>query len=167
MVPSNTEIRCVNELREEGIEAFTPLGKRWTKPSGKRKRVITTFRLFPGYVFLRVDDNADYQFIRLKRGTRLLLMYTYDKNGNPKVSEIKQNVIDKILSREDLQDLFDDYEKETVRKSFDKNQLVCWQKSGNYSLGFVAKNTQGKEFAHIKIAGGVVAKIPVALLALL
>lgn len=167
MVPNNLELRCVAELKENGVDAFVPLGKRWTKPARKKKSVLTTFKLFPGYIFLRVKPESNFQFIRLKRGTRVLLMYTFDKEGKPKVSEIKENVIVDLLRRTELNDLFDDFEKKGLRKSFVKNQLVCWQKSGNYSLGFVARSTQGKEYAHIRIAGGVEAKIPVALLSLL
>lgn len=167
MVPNNLELRCVAELKENGVEAFVPLGKRWTKPSRKKKPVLTTFKLFPGYIFLKVPSDSNFQFIRMKKGTRLLLLYYYDKEGKPQVCEIKQNVIDDLKQRTELEDLFDDFEKKELRSSFRKNQLVCWQKSGNYSLGFVAKNTQGKEFAHVKIAGGIEAKIPVYLLALL
>lgn len=166
MVSRNMEMRCLNELRKNGYEAFVPLAKRWTKPSRKRKPVITTMKIFPGYVFLKIPDGSNFEFLKF-RNVRMNFIFTYDKKGNPVVSEISENVIDDLLRRDEIGDLFDDFEKKEIRSSYSKNQLVCWSKGGNYSLGFVARNTQGKEFAHINIAGGVEAKIPVALLALL
>lgn len=166
MVPSNMEMICAEELKENGYAAFVPLGKRLTKPTRKRKPVLTTFKLFPGYVFVQIETGSNFQSIRLKR-VKINLLFTYDKEGAVIVSEIKPDVIRDLLVRSDLGDLFVDYEKKNLRKSFDKNQLVCWQKNGAYSLGFVSHNTQGKSIASIKIAGGLEAKIPVDLIALL
>lgn len=165
-VPGNLELKCLEELKENGIQAFVPLAKRWTKPARKNKPVLTTVKLFPGYIFVKISSNPDFQFIRLKK-CKLSLLYTYDKEGNPKVSELKDEIILDILQRSEVGDLFDDFDKNLLRKSLEKNQLVCWRNGTVFSLGFVAKNTQGKPHAHVKIADGKELKISVALLSLL
>jgi len=166
MVSHNMEMRCLQELKENGYEAFVPLVKRWTKPSRKKKPVQTTSKIFPGYVFLQVPEGSRFSFLKFKR-TKVNLLYTFDEEGEPVVSEIKQSVILEIIARSELGDLFEDFDRKNIRASYDKNQLVCWRKGQNYSLGFIARNTQGRPYAHIKIAGGVEAKISVALLSLL
>lgn len=160
----NQEMKCLNKLREIGVEAFVPLGKRLTKPTRKRKPVVTTYKLFPGYIFVHLDDGFEFhQLMNIK----VKFLKSIDKDGEAYITSVPFHVIGDLLERSDMEDLFTDYDKKFVRKSFGVNQLVCWKNNNSYMLGFISRSTQGKQFAYVKIAEGKELKISVAQLALL
>lgn len=168
VVNGNMEMRCLNTLRNAGIEALVPLGRRLTRPGGtrgKKKLVTTTYILFPGYVFVNIPD--DFNFMKLKNSKIIAFLFSKEENDEVKISKLSEKTVEDLRSRHDVNDLFHDYEKKDLRKSFNKNQLVCWRANGNYVLGFISKSTRGKQYAYVKIAGNEELKIHVASLSLL
>lgn len=167
-VPHNSEMKVLNKIREMNIAAFVPLGTRITKPQRKRKPVLTTFKMFPGYIFVDIPIDIDWlEIAKLK--VRFLTFK--DNDGNIQITPLPDHIVSSIKERDEtessLVDLFVDYGKKSLRASFQKNQLVCWKDKGNYLLGFVSRNTQGKEFAYVSTEGEEELKISVDLLSLL
>jgi|SRR5690348_8118535 len=164
VVPHNSEFKCLAKLKELAIEGFVPLGKRYTKPSRKKQAVIVAYKLFPGYVFVNIPQG--FEFFRLKN-VKISFLYSRDGDGEPYIAAISPVVMRELLERDDLRDLFEGYDKKFVRNTYQRNQLVCWRHNTTYMLGFISRNTQGKQYAYVKIAGGKELKISVALLSLL
>jgi hypothetical protein len=161
-VYSNQEMRFLKYLAERGVEAFVPLGKRMTKPKYKKRPVVITYVLFPGYVFINVPQGFGVLFLASSR-----FNFSFLLAADGKIAYMQEKEILSLRERHDIGDLFVDYEKKFVRNSFVKNQLVCWRDGINFSLGFISRNTRGKLHAYVKTAGNNELKIPVALLSLL
>lgn len=161
-VPSQTEFKFLKKVQEINIDGFISIGKRMTKPKRKHKSVVSTFKLFPGYVF--VDIPFGFESLRF---ADLKMKFSFLHNADGDIAYIKQKVIDELRGRSNINDLFFDHDKKHMRSSFIKNQLVCWKKGEQYMLGFVSGSTRGKSIACVKIADGMELKISVANLSLL
>lgn len=167
-VPPKTEMRVLHKFREMDIDAFVPMGTRLTRPKRKHKPVTTTFKIFPGYIF--VDLPSDFNFLLMLKLKVKFITYK-DREGSIHICPIPPAVVAKIRDTDAVEtssaDLFEDYSKKELRPSFNKNQLVCWKEKGAYQLGFVSRNTQGQHFVSIKLSEGNELKLPVDRLSLL
>jgi hypothetical protein len=161
-VHDRSEMKFMKYLAEKGIESFVPLGKRLSKPKYKKRPVVITYILFPGYVFVNMPQGLGGLLLA---SSRFNFSFLLGHDGG--IAYMNENEIIDLRQRHDIGDLFIDYDKKFVRNSFKKNQLVCWRNDLNFSLGFISRNTQGKLYAYVKTAGNNELKIPVALLSLL
>lgn len=163
-VSSNTEMKVLRKIRELGLDAFVPLGRKITKPANKKKPVLTSYKFFPGYVFVRIPEQA---YISPLMKLRINFLTYRDKKQHPHIISLPDNVIRDLMNRDEMSDLFSDLEKDDLRKTFNKNDLVCWKEERGYALGFVEKSTNGSKYAHIQITKSNRKKISVDLLSLL
>lgn len=92
------ERRCINNLMNQGFEAYLPCFEKMRRHAGKRE--IVRAPLFPRYVFVRFDVEADrWASINSTRGAAYIL------TQNNKPVAVADEIVEQLKLKEDTQGL--------------------------------------------------------------